>query len=163
MQTKVLIGLEHYIYAQLYFQKTRNKEGLFSITFICYWFVKLVLLMKVCQNSIKWLCLYIFFLFSHRKDKYSTNLTKNDESIDGLLGSWTRGSRIRGAVKSTELWRHPINSFFNMLFVIFCRWSLARSTPTAPRTTAVAVATAARCSTTRSSWIYLAFHTWVVK
>ena len=44
-------------------------------------------------------CLFSFF--SH--DKYSTNLTINDESIDGVLGT----QRTVGADKSTELWRYP--------------------------------------------------------
>ena len=34
--------------------------------------------------------LFIFVLFSHFKDKYSTNLTINDKSPDGVLGSRTR-------------------------------------------------------------------------
>ena len=48
-----------------------------------------------------------FLFFSH--DKYSTN-TINDKSIDGVLGTRTQGSRMVGAVESTELWRQP-NSF----------------------------------------------------
>ena len=31
--------------------------------------------------------LFIFVLFSHCKDNYSTNLTINDKSVDGVLGS----------------------------------------------------------------------------
>ena len=50
------------------------------------------------------LFLFISF-FSH--DKYSTNLTINDKSIDGVLGTRTRGGRMVGADESTELWRHP--------------------------------------------------------
>jgi len=53
------------------------------------------------------LFLFIFVLFSHRVDKYSTNLTIIEKSIDGMLGSWTRGSRMEGADESTELWRDP--------------------------------------------------------
>ena len=49
-------------------------------------------------------CLFSFF--SH--DIYSTNLTINDENIDGVLGTWTWGSRIVGADKSTELWLKPL-------------------------------------------------------
>ena len=48
---------------------------------------------------------YLFRSFSH--DKYSTNLTRNDKSIDGVLGTQTRGGRMVGADESTELWRHP--------------------------------------------------------
>ena len=63
----------------------------------------------------------ISFFFSHCKDKYSTNLTINDKSVDGMLGSWTRGSRLKGADESTELWWHlmPTNlipSFMEPLF-----------------------------------------------
>ena len=47
----------------------------------------------------------LFSFFSH--DKYSTNLTINDKSVDGMLGSWTWGGRMEGADKSTELWWHP--------------------------------------------------------
>ena len=44
-------------------------------------------------------CLFSFF--SH--DKQSTNLTKNDKSVDGLLGTRTRGSRMVDVDESTEL------------------------------------------------------------
>ena len=47
-------------------------------------------------------CLCSFF--SH--DKYSTN-SINDKNLDGVLGTRTRGGRMVGAYKSTELWRHP--------------------------------------------------------
>ena len=33
-------------------------------------------------------------------DKYSTNLTKNDKSIDGVLGTRTWGGKMVGADKS---------------------------------------------------------------
>ena len=55
--------------------------------------------------------LFIFVLFSHRTDKYSTSLTINEKSLDGMLGSRTRGSRMEGADESTELWRHPMRRF----------------------------------------------------
>ena len=48
-----------------------------------------------------------FRSFSQHKDKYSTNFTKNDKSIDGVLGSRTWGGMMEGADESTELWRHP--------------------------------------------------------
>ena len=54
-------------------------------------------------------------LFSHCMDKYSTNLTTNDESIVGMLGSRTRGSRMEGIDKSAELWRHPTFYLFTFL------------------------------------------------
>ena len=45
--------------------------------------------------------LFLFILFfSH--DKYSTNLTINDKSIDGVLGTRTRGSRMVGAILSRQ-------------------------------------------------------------
>ena len=53
------------------------------------------------------LFLFIFVLFSHRMDKYSTNLTINEKSVDGMLGSRTRGGSLEGADESTELRRHP--------------------------------------------------------
>ena len=50
--------------------------------------------------------LFVYFLFlSH--DKYSTNLTLNDKSIDNMLGTRTQGGSMVGTDKSTELWRHP--------------------------------------------------------
>ena len=52
-----------------------------------------------------------FWFFSH--DKYSTNLTINYKSVDGVLGTKTQGGRMAGSDESTEHWRHPIN--FNYL------------------------------------------------
>ena len=49
------------------------------------------------------LFLFISF-FSH--DKYSTKLTINYKSIDGMLGTQTQGGRMVGTDKSAELWRH---------------------------------------------------------
>ena len=49
----------------------------------------------------------LFSFFSQRKDKYSTNFTINDKSIDGVLGSQTWGGMMEGADESTVLWRHP--------------------------------------------------------
>ena len=48
-------------------------------------------------------CLFSFF----SRDKCSTNLTINYKSIDGVLGSRTRGCRMVGKDESTELWRRP--------------------------------------------------------
>ena len=45
--------------------------------------------------------LFIFVLFSHCMDKYSTNLTINEKSVDDMLGSRTRGGRMEGAEEST--------------------------------------------------------------
>ena len=44
-----------------------------------------------------------FRSFSQQKDKYSTNFTINDKSIDGVLGSRTRGGMMEGADESTVL------------------------------------------------------------
>ena len=42
-----------------------------------------------------------FSLFSFfSQDKYSTNLTINDKSIDGVLGTRTQGGRMVGADES---------------------------------------------------------------
>ena len=54
-------------------------------------------------------CLFSFF--SQCSYKYSTNLTMNHKSIDGALGTQTRGGWMEGVYESTELWRHP-NQFF---------------------------------------------------
>ena len=34
---------------------------------------------------------FILILFSHYKDKYDTNLTINDKSVDGVIGNRIRG------------------------------------------------------------------------
>ena len=57
------------------------------------------------------LFLFIFVLFSHRMDKYSTILTINEKSVDGMLGSQTQGGNMEGGDESTELWQHPIWKF----------------------------------------------------
>ena len=64
--------------------------------------------------------LFIFVLFSHCKEKYSTNLTVNDKSVNGGLGSRTWGGRMESADESTELWRHPTKPFF-VLIVLYCQ------------------------------------------
>ena len=51
------------------------------------------------------------FNYFHSFHKYSTNLTINYKSIDGVLGTWTRGSRMVGADKSTELCRRHCTSW----------------------------------------------------
>ena len=48
--------------------------------------------------------LFIFVIFS-------TNLTINYKSVDGVLGTQAQGGRMVGADKSTELWRHPYGNF----------------------------------------------------
>ena len=46
----------------------------------------------------------LFSSFTHHI--YCTN-TINDRSVDGVLGTWSRGSRMVGADEATELWQHP--------------------------------------------------------
>ena len=49
----------------------------------------------------------VFSFFSH--DKFSTNLTINDQSIYGLLGTQTQSRRMVGADESIELCQHLKN------------------------------------------------------
>ena len=62
------------------------------------YFTILVFLKKIGQTRP---LLVYFVLFSHHLDKYSTNLTIDDKSIDGLLGTQTRGGRMVGTDEST--------------------------------------------------------------
>ena len=90
---------------------------------LCYNYWKLYFNQEIAQSkshtSIKngphqaYFCLFLFF--SHHMDKFSTKLTINDKSIDGVLGSLTRGGRMEGADKSIELWRHFNQFLFNHL------------------------------------------------
>ena len=48
-------------------------------------------------------CVFISF-FSQCKDHYNTI---NDKSVDGVLGTRTRGGRMEGAGECTELWWYP--------------------------------------------------------
>ena len=54
---------------------------------------------------------------------YITNISLidyNDKSIDGVLGTQTRGGRMVGTDESTELWRNPqIQTFFIPCFSLF--------------------------------------------
>ena len=81
-----------------------------DLTFQAEVFIFSVILFKKAGmrpfNFFKW-AKPLFVLFSDRMDKYSTNLTINEKSVDGMLGSRTRGGRMEGADESTELWRHP--------------------------------------------------------
>ena len=49
--------------------------------------------------------LFLFWFFSH--DKYSTNLTINFKSVEGVPGTQTLGGRMIGTDESTEIWQHP--------------------------------------------------------
>ena len=53
----------------------------------------------------------IFLFLSH--DKYSTNLTINDKSIDGVFGIRTRGGSMVGIDKFAKLWRLPCSDKFS--------------------------------------------------
>ena len=68
------------------------------------WFCNILLLLFIIKNGPNPATFCLFSLFSH--DKFSIN-TLNDKSIDGVLGTRTRGGRMGGTYESTELWRHP--------------------------------------------------------
>ena len=61
---------------------------------------------------------FLFSFFSH--GKYSTNLTIRDNSIEDVLGTRTRGSRMVGADESSELWWHPWLLPFLLWEIVFC-------------------------------------------
>ena len=42
----------------------------------------------------------LIFVLSQCKDKFSTNLTTSDKSVDGVLGTRTWGSRMEGTDES---------------------------------------------------------------
>ena len=42
-------------------------------------------------------------------------IQKIDESVDGVLGTWTRDSRMEGADEFIELWRHPKIAIFLLM------------------------------------------------
>ena len=63
----------------------------------------------------------LFLIFS--QDNYSTNLTINDKSIDGVFGTQTWDGRMVGAEESAELWRHQCFLYENWIWFI---WSLKR-------------------------------------
>ena len=52
----------------------------------------------------------------------------NDKSVDGVLETRTWHSRMVGAGKSTELWRHPSSNFIYTcdLYVYFCGFGLTK-------------------------------------
>ena len=41
-----------------------------------------------------------------------------EKSVDGVLGIRTRGRRMVGEDKTTELWRHPLHSFFKTKILV---------------------------------------------
>ena len=52
-----------------------------------------------------------FCLFSSLSHEKYCIQTINDRSVDGVLGTRTRGGRMVGADESTEIWRHPTDLF----------------------------------------------------
>ena len=63
--------------------------------------------------------LLVYFRSFHNA---STNFIIDDKSIDGILGSQTRGGMMEGADESTELWRHPTKSPYKFIqFKAFSR------------------------------------------
>ena len=49
--------------------------------------------------------LFVYFRSFHCA---KINLTIIDKSVDGVLGTRTRGGRMDGSDESTEQWRHPV-------------------------------------------------------
>ena len=82
---------------RIFYKNVNGKRGIFS--YFIYFFLK-----NGPNPASFW---FIFCSFSQHKDKYRTNFTINDKSIDGVLGSRTQGGMMEGADESTELWRHP--------------------------------------------------------
>ena len=59
-------------------------------------------------------------LFVYFHSFHSTNLTFNDNSKDGVLGTQTQGGRMVGADESNELWWHPyIKMLLSLVNVYF--------------------------------------------
>ena len=85
-------------------KKARGKSHYYS-TYVWNTQEKICFLLKMAQTR----PFYLLSFFSH--DKYSAN-TINDKSVDGVLGIRTRGGRMVGADKSTQLWRHPLMYYF---------------------------------------------------
>ena len=44
---------------------------------------------------------------------------KIDKSLDGVLGTQTRGDRMEGSDASTDLWRHPVKSYLDHFSITF--------------------------------------------
>ena len=74
--------------------------------YMSHFWLTLFLFLKKWAKPDLFFCLFSFL--SHITwTKYSTNFTINEKSVDGMLGSRTRGGRFEGADESTELRRHP--------------------------------------------------------
>ena len=70
----------------------------------------------------KWAKSGLFFVYFC--SFHMTNIVQidhNDKSVNGVLGTRTRGGRVVGADEFTELWRHPILQF------LFCKNCLKRT------------------------------------
>ena len=87
------------------------------ITFVC--------LLWMLPNKEKFLMgqtqslLHLFSFFSQCKDKCEY-VAINDKSIDGGLGTRTRGARMEGAYESSELCWHPKQVKFVRIFGSCC-------------------------------------------
>ena len=73
-------------------------------------------------------CLFSFF--SQCKDKYSTNLTKNGKSINGVLGTRTKDGRMEGFLAFNVKCNLCVFIFMVLFFTqrgsIFCSISIKR-------------------------------------
>ena len=65
---------------------------------------------KKWANPGLFLFIFVLFTFEFNWQIYSLNYI-NWKSIDGVLGTRTRGSWMEGADESTELWRHLVLQF----------------------------------------------------
>ena len=59
-------------------------------------------------NPVLYLFIFVLFTLQFRMTNIQFEQYKLKKSIDGVLGTRTQGSKMEGADKSTELWRHPI-------------------------------------------------------
>ena len=69
----------------------------------------------------------LFLIFS--QDNYSTKLTINDKSIDGVFGTQTWDGRMVGAEESAELWRHQcfLYEICYIEYDLFEAWNVSAS------------------------------------
>ena len=51
-----------------------------------------------------------------RPSLITISIIQIEKSLDGVHGIWTRGRRMVGADKTTELWRPPNKSVFSLKF-----------------------------------------------
>ena len=63
-----------------------------------------LLFYRDCSSFFQWAKFGLFLLSSFSYVKYSTNMTINDKSIAGVLGTETQCGRMVSADESTDLW-----------------------------------------------------------